>query len=162
MDQPKSSRREIVGLDRGAVESSARPFDAIGELGVDHCERAAFEGLQARVISELTRDIFLGQVSDATSVYEAKPATITLAELQRTVLICEEIARRSPFQWCQFMPKDAPHLIRCEGKYYFGLHRWREFSDALIHSQSSAMALLLSWKIIDLDAAMAEHKRKWK
>lgn len=85
-----------------------------------------------------------------------------MAEMKRTMLICEQIMRQSPFQLSVMMPKDCPHLCKIEGKYYFGLNRWREFNAALAISESSAMALLLDWRVLDIDAAMIEHKLKWK
>jgi hypothetical protein len=112
------------------------------------------------VVAELNRDVFLGKVCAFAGAVE-KTSTLTLDELRRTILIAEEIARRQPFQLSQMMPKDCPHLVKCEGKYYFGRSRWREFNDALATSESRAMALLLEWKVLDLDAASAAHRLKW-
>ena len=131
---------------------------AAGELGNAYLHGAQFERFKSRLEQELNADAFVGAVARSASNIE-KPASITLAELNKHVLMMEEIMRRSPFQLSTMMPKDYPHLVKVDGKYYFGLHLWKQFNEALAVDQSGAIALLLSLKALDLDAAFKLYQK---
>lgn len=151
MDRPEHSGGPCAGVDSRAMELPTRPFSAAGKLARDHIDGAAFERLKSRVVEEMNRDAFLGAVTKFTTTEKA--ATFTLPELQRTVAICEQIQRQQPFQRSHFMADDFPHLVKCEGKYYMGLHKWHEFNRATYAGESHAIKWLLEQKVLDLDAA---------